>query len=332
MPRPSGSKSYSIGFKQQILRNFIGFKSELSRKEYAKAVGVSESTLCKWLREKEKILKNVNVNEIYTRVVVPDCISLKRSLIDWIKGEGANEPSLRDMEKYVRENEPDMLVGKNYHTRRRVLERSLNQARKEMVGFVPINGNVVGSKDVVSKKVVMKKTKRCVCVLQCGVNCKNYMKHVGCDSGNCKVKGDCGNREFIVANGKCVLVERKATDTKGCGMFAIEDIEQWSFLGEYVGEIVSESVRVEMEKKGRGEYLMNLSKGRYLDSGVKGNNTRFFNHSCDPNAEAQVWTVAGKKRVGVFAVRNIVKGCEVCIDYGSDYKLDECFCVKCFSG
>lgn len=47
----------------------------------------------------------------------------------------------------------------------------------------------------------------------------------------------------------------------------------------------------------------------------KGNLTRFINHSCDPNAETQKWTVNGKCRIGIFSRKPIKAFEEITINY-----------------
>lgn len=48
---------------------------------------------------------------------------------------------------------------------------------------------------------------------------------------------------------------------------------------------------------------------------LKGNTSRFINHSCDPNAETQKWTVNGELRIGFFSKRTILAGEEITFDY-----------------
>ena len=45
-------------------------------------------------------------------------------------------------------------------------------------------------------------------------------------------------------------------------------------------------------------YLMELEHGFYIDARVKGNLSRFINHSCDPNCQLQRTNVAGDMRIG----------------------------------
>ena len=52
-----------------------------------------------------------------------------------------------------------------------------------------------------------------------------------------------------------------------------------------------------------------------LDAGPRGNIARFMNHSCDPNAETQKWTVNGDTRVGLFAMEDVKAGHELTFNY-----------------
>jgi serine/threonine protein kinase len=61
-------------------------------------------------------------------------------------------------------------------------------------------------------------------------------------------------------------------------------------------------------------YMMAVGSG-FIDAGRKGGVARFINHSCEPNAEAQIWDIAGERRVGIFALKDVPAGTEVTFDY-----------------
>lgn len=86
--------------------------------------------------------------------------------------------------------------------------------------------------------------------------------------------------------------------------------------------------------KNRHYYFMALKSDAIIDATVKGNNSRFINHSCDPNAETQKasfwyfiierlvifgiiiqWTVNGELRIGFFSIKDITAGDEITFDY-----------------
>ncbi|KAK6991658.1 hypothetical protein R3P38DRAFT_3438546 [Favolaschia claudopus] len=57
-----------------------------------------------------------------------------------------------------------------------------------------------------------------------------------------------------------------------------------------------------------------------------------INHSCAPNAEAQLWTTSKKQkhnRVFIVAIKDIGALSEITIDYGGDYSIDPCLCQQC---
>ena len=55
--------------------------------------------------------------------------------------------------------------------------------------------------------------------------------------------------------------------------------------------------------------------GALIDATLSGNEARFINHSCEPNCQAEYWTVEGQERVGIFAQTLIVEGQEITYDY-----------------
>ena len=38
---------------------------------------------------------------------------------------------------------------------------------------------------------------------------------------------------------------------------------------------------------------------------ISGNESRFINHSCDPNCELNPWVVKGRNRIGIFAIKYV---------------------------
>ncbi len=65
-----------------------------------------------------------------------------------------------------------------------------------------------------------------------------------------------------------------------------------------------------------------------------GNDSRFINHSCDPNCELQVWMVKGRMHIGIFAIRDIAEGEPLSYDYQFDTNesnVFRCYCrtAKC---
>ena len=73
--------------------------------------------------------------------------------------------------------------------------------------------------------------------------------------------------------------------------------------------------RLRRERKEKHWYFMALDKEEVVDASRRGGLTRFLNHSCEPNAECQSWTVDGEKRIAIVAQRPIAADEEVTFDY-----------------
>ena len=107
-----------------------------------------------------------------------------------------------------------------------------------------------------------------------------------------------------------------------------------SFLIEYVGEVIDLSEfknRCEKYSEENNEhfYFMALQNDIFIDATNKGNISRFFNHSCDPNCETQKWTVNGELRIGFFTRRPVKANEELTFDYQFQTvgkKQQKCFC------
>jgi hypothetical protein len=88
-------------------------------------------------------------------------------------------------------------------------------------------------------------------------------------------------------------------------------------VNEYVGDLIDEEeckrrIKQAHEDNITNFYMLTVDNKRIIDAGPKGNNSRFMNHSCEPNLETQKWNVNGDIRVGLFAVTDIpAGGCSV---------------------
>ncbi|CAB3407724.1 unnamed protein product [Caenorhabditis bovis] len=193
-------------------------------------------------------------------------------------------------------------------------------------------------------KYLMKPTKKytegdeCHCFskgLNCSDNsCDNVAMNMECPS-SCRAK--CKNQRF--AKRKYASVEAFHTGTlKGCGLRACKDIKKGKFIIEYVGEMLERDdyekrkEKYASDKNHKHHYL--CDNGQYtIDATRMGNPSRFINHSCEPNAVCQKWSVpktpGDVHRIGFFAKRNINAGEEITFDYQfANYgkEAQECFC------
>jgi len=127
-------------------------------------------------------------------------------------------------------------------------------------------------------------------------------------------------------------MEIKPVGEKGHGLFAKELIKRGSFIIEYVGEILDEedcARRQERYRNSRHFYLLKLTPHDTIDATRKGNQSRFINHACKPNAETRKWEVDGQLCVGIFAKVDIHPGTEITFDYGMERfggKQQKCLC------
>lgn len=152
----------------------------------------------------------------------------------------------------------------------------------------------------------------------CGRECLNRVMSIECDR-DCQLGELCSNQRFQKhKNARCAVF---ITEMKGYGVFASTHIPKNTFIMEFVGEVVTmtefkKRSKEYAKKKLRHCYVMGASSGNHLiDATQKGNLTRFINHSCDPNAETQKWTVNGEGRIGIFTKRNIKQFEEITINY-----------------
>lgn len=114
----------------------------------------------------------------------------------------------------------------------------------------------------------------------------------------------------------------------GLGLFADEDIPKDQLIIEYTGERISSK---EADRRG-GLYLFTVTDSLVIDGKGRGNNARYINHACKPNAEAE----HDEEVDGIFirASKNIKAGEEITYDYGKEYT-DEmkeekgCLCADC---
>jgi histone-lysine N-methyltransferase SETD2 len=143
-----------------------------------------------------------------------------------------------------------------------------------------------------------------------------------CTSKTC-VYGDddgklCGNRSMQRRKHAEVHVRQAAG--KGHGLFAAKVIEPNSFIIEYVGEVIDDAEAAARLKRCKDEgdhnfYMMELKEDVTIDAGQYGNQSRFANHSCKPNAAPMKVKVNGVMRIGLFATQRIAAGQEITFDY-----------------
>jgi SET domain-containing protein len=130
-------------------------------------------------------------------------------------------------------------------------------------------------------------------------------------------------------------MELRRSPIHGLGAFALQDIPKGTRIIEYVGEKISNA---EADRRydddtmaSHHTFLFILNSKQGLDATYEGNESRFINHSCEPNAEAFI----PRGRIWIEAIKHIPKGTEIAYDYGyeddpkytiEDYRRYGCQC------
>ncbi|WP_295521299.1 SET domain-containing protein-lysine N-methyltransferase [Limnohabitans sp. Rim8] len=122
------------------------------------------------------------------------------------------------------------------------------------------------------------------------------------------------SRSTPSASGKRIQVRRSGVHGKG--VFALQDIAEGETLIEYVGEVISWDEAQERHPHDPNDpnhtFYFHVNEDRVIDALFGGNSSRWINHSCNPNCEAD----EDNDRIFIKAIRNIVAGEELNYDYG----------------
>ncbi|KAL3101955.1 hypothetical protein niasHS_003364 [Heterodera schachtii] len=131
----------------------------------------------------------------------------------------------------------------------------------------------------------------------------------------------CANRRISEGN-NCIKVEIKFFPGKGYGAIAKEKVPSGGFVGEYVGEVISnEEGRRRVEKIAELQsheaqyYVMELDERRSIDAQFYGNDMRYVNHSCSPNCVIQQIQSDFDLHLVLVANKEISIGEELSFDY-----------------
>jgi len=164
-------------------------------------------------------------------------------------------------------------------------------------------------------------------LIGCGHDCLNRTSFMHCSPKNCPCGDLCTNKPFYKLS--TPKLEMMLTKNKGWGVQAAERIEKGTFVVEYAGEVINEAEmsRRMAESRAQGHhhfYMMEMGGGLVIDAMYKGNIARLLNSSCAPNCETQKWhdAATGEVRVGIFALRDIDLGEELCYDYNFEHIID----------
>lgn len=107
------------------------------------------------------------------------------------------------------------------------------------------------------------------------------------------------------------VIVKPSRGSIGDGLFAGTSIAKGEFIIEYTGKKISTTLADTMKTR----YLFEIDKQWTVDAEEQFNTARYINHSCDPNAEADI----KGGRILISAMKNIPAGEEITIDYGDEY-------------
>jgi SET domain-containing protein len=116
--------------------------------------------------------------------------------------------------------------------------------------------------------------------------------------------------------------ELRGSLIQGLGAFAKKDIPRGTRLIEYIGEKISYAESDKRYPDTRDErhhtFLFTLNSKWIIDAAFGGNESRFINHSCEPNCDAYI----ERGHIWIESIKRIPAGTELAYDYQYEY-LDE---------
>ena len=111
-------------------------------------------------------------------------------------------------------------------------------------------------------------------------------------------------------------IQARQSAIHGKGVFAVQDIAEGESIIEYVGEVITWKEAQHRHPHDPDDpnhtFYFHVDDNRVIDAKHGGNSSRWINHSCDPNCEAD----DENGRVVIKALRNIQAGEELNYDYG----------------
>jgi hypothetical protein len=111
-------------------------------------------------------------------------------------------------------------------------------------------------------------------------------------------------------------IQTRLSGVHGKGMFAVQDLAEGETLIEYIGEIISWKEALRRHPHDPTDpnhtFYFHVDEKHVIDAKHGGNSSRWINHSCAPNCEAD----EQKGRIFIKALQSIPAGKELFYDYG----------------
>jgi uncharacterized protein len=126
--------------------------------------------------------------------------------------------------------------------------------------------------------------------------------------------GSASGAKPLAADGRRIQTRRSGVHGKG--VFAVQPLAEGDTLIEYLGEVIGwpEALRRHPHDPAdpNHTFYFHIDDDHVIDGKVGGNSSRWINHSCKPNCEAD----EDGGRVFIKTLRNIEAGEELFYDYG----------------
>jgi SET domain-containing protein len=110
-------------------------------------------------------------------------------------------------------------------------------------------------------------------------------------------------------------IEVRASGVHGKGVYATQSIRKGARIIEYTGKHLPWKKAMNLPARDADDpyhtFFFYLENGDVIDAAIGGNESRWINHSCDPNCE----TIEEDDRIFVEALRSLKPGDELFYDY-----------------
>jgi uncharacterized protein len=132
------------------------------------------------------------------------------------------------------------------------------------------------------------------------------------------------------------LLISKLRVISGWGVKPLRPIPKGAYVQEYKGTCIhDEDVVLDILKDPPPLYVLDAGTHWIHATRKTGNISRYFNHSCNPNLVAEVWSCKGRNRIFFRALRDIAADEEVTFNYNSnnhrnvgDWPKQKCKCTE----
>jgi uncharacterized protein len=122
-------------------------------------------------------------------------------------------------------------------------------------------------------------------------------------------------KKSLPRSGRRIQVRRSGVH--GRGVYAVDHIQAGETLIEYTGERISWDEAMDRHPHDPAQpnhtFYFHIETGEVIDALHGGNSSRWINHSCEPNCEADE---TDDGRVFIKALRDLLPGEELFYDYG----------------